>query len=309
MIKISKIDLDQLQLIGNGRFGLVYQKDENTVYKIYRSSMYDVRGIATDNPALSSISRRLKRLMQKGKDLCYTDVPIDFIKVDGNLCGLVLPFYKDGNLTFYMNRSFNEKMDIAEQLLRNSKELTDHHIYPSDYKLNNILMDGDEVRISDLDDVLTHVCHFPNPIYLTQSIFALQDTIRCLFNEFDVYPYGYPVSKKLGRDRGFTTVHYSGISKYLNQKKDKTPFLIIDSGTNIAKIQDIIHNHSFRILYLSIPAPNNERFYFNVLHDYNAKQVPIYDFLSTGCEDEYFRLNYPEVPVYRCIGKELIKRK
>ena len=52
MISIKTIDLDNLEQIGSGRYGIVYQASDTIAYKVYKDTVLGFRGHPESNPAL-----------------------------------------------------------------------------------------------------------------------------------------------------------------------------------------------------------------------------------------------------------------
>lgn len=84
MISISKKDLLQYQKISFGKYGTVYQINDNTAYKIYHLYTVDKEGFETLNPALQVSKKRLENIMKRNKEIKYSDLITDYIIIDGH---------------------------------------------------------------------------------------------------------------------------------------------------------------------------------------------------------------------------------
>ncbi len=183
MINMEKEDFYNLVFIGSGTFGSVYVKD-NMAIKLYHSEVKSQLNMYSINPNLLHYQKRIKKLLQRRNQIHYTDLIHDILCINGQFRGVVGTFYDGYSLNkIYDTLSFDEKKYIIEQVIRNAEELTDHYIYPTDYKANNIQYTSDkQVKIIDLDDCYTKVATFANPFLKKRSTFALKMFIISFFN-------------------------------------------------------------------------------------------------------------------------------
>ena len=310
MVEIKKEDIDQYELIGSGAFGMVYKVDDHTAYKVYIPTLYDAFGHPFKNPALRMPKRKFRRLRERAKDLKYTDVLKDVLFMDGEYAGIVLPYYGGGSLVNALHLPFSLKLDYSKQLVRNGKELTDHYIYPMDYKLNNILLDDGKVRIIDLDDALTHVCATANPFYCGHCIDDLNETIQTIFCEHEIQPYSHAVKNSLFRNRGKFETTYEGIEEYLELKEeDSIPFLLCGDDSHLGTLRKVLHNHPFHVIYQPNQNYYDDNYYLKMIQMFHEKGIDLFDIISFYKEqDEYFK-NFAASEHFELKGKQLLKRK
>ena len=118
-----------------------------------------------NNPMKLYRKHRFDRMIRLDKKLEYTDLCNDVIFMDGKFSGVCIPFYGYDCLYKLLGMPFDVKMDISNQLVRNSQELTRFRIYPLDLKLDNVMYVDGQVKIIDLDDLYTKYMLIPNFIY------------------------------------------------------------------------------------------------------------------------------------------------
>ena len=172
---------------------------------------------------------RYKRMIDLNDKLQYTDLCSDVVFVDGEFAGICLPYYEGELLLDLMDSPFESKMDISRQLVRNSRELTDNCVYPYDYKLKNMMLVDGEVKILDLDDIITKYSLLPNPYRKRKTIRGLDETIKTFFGEYDrCHFYDFNDGEELSRPRYRLSSNYEGINEYLKEKEKKSKFLIVD---------------------------------------------------------------------------------
>ena len=186
MINLSKKDIEKFELIGQGGFGQIYRKDDK-VYKIYREKIKTMMGSVVKNPSLKYNSIKLNRLINLNNKLKKNNLIENLIFINGKFQGVVMPYYEGILLSRTMEKPLEEKIEIAYQIVEKAKELTQNFIYPLDYKLNNIILENNEVKILDLDDYYTKVDLFVNPIHKRKCIRGLDETIKTYFHEFKTF--------------------------------------------------------------------------------------------------------------------------
>lgn len=277
MVHINKEDLDQFEMVGSGRFGVVYKKDDNTAYKIYYPSFYDDFGQVINNPTLKLSPYRYQRLISRSKRLLYSGGVLDTIYIHGCFGGVVIPYYHGKRLNQMMNEDFALKVDISNQLVRNAKELSSNCIYPTDYKLNNILYSDGKVRIIDLDDKRTHVTRVPNPILNTICINGLGETIETFFHEYQHLSLPKSISKQISRKTNGYYLSYKSIEGYIYDKSIKRDFIMLDSHSDLENLPDYSHDQS-RLIY-AIDERLSEEEYQVILNYLKNHHISLYDFV------------------------------
>ena len=286
MVDICKEDLDQFETVGSGRFGVVYKKDDNIAYKIYYPSFYDDFGQVISNPTLKLSPSRYKRLIARSKKLLYSGGVLDTIYLHGNFGGVVIPYYDGKRLSQMMQEDFSIKVDISNQLVRNAKELSSNCIYPTDYKLNNILYADGNVRIIDLDDKRTHVTRVPNPILNTICINGLGETIETFFHEYHHLALPKSISKQIARKANGYYLSYQSIEGYIYDKSIKRDFIMLDSQSDLNSLPDSIHDQS-RLVF-AIDERLSEEEYQVILNCLRNHNLSLYDFVLRDNLDNYW---------------------
>lgn len=235
MINITSINFDKLEKVARGGFGVVYRDGDHAI-KIYHDTVRT--GYATDmpNPSLYFNKVKLKRLLQRNKLIENTDLIQDIVCDGDKYVGVVYPYYEGITLDRCKTYPLQTRLDMSRQIVENAKELTDNNIYPLDYKLNNMIYVDDKVKIIDLDDFFTKVKLLKSNKLLKKSSRILDETIKCLLGEYDYYGYvGHDVMCLLNKEHSLN-YNYDDISGYLDNKEKSVRFLLVDSNTDIDKI-------------------------------------------------------------------------
>ena len=200
-------------------------------------------------------------------------------------------------------------MDISRQLVRNSNELTDNYVYPYDYKLKNMMLVDGEVKILDLDDLVTKYSLLPNPYRKRETIRGLDETIKTFFGEYHrCHFYDFNDKKELSRPRYRLSSNYEGINEYLKEKEKKINFLIVDYKLlDDDTIPLLLNLEGYRII-VTYSSQN----YFNVkakdiLSNIIVHNGSIFDFVQYDKLDSYFtNYNVEELVEY---NGQFVKRR
>ena len=229
MINIKRCDLNNLEKVNSGIFGTVY-RDNDLAYKIYNNHCYDRRtGMNYNNPMKLYRKHRINRMIRLDKKLEYTDLCNDVIFMDGEFSGVCIPFYGYDSLYKLLGMPFDVKMDISNQLVRNSQELTRFRIYPLDLKLDNIMYVDGQVKIIDLDDLYTKYMLIPSRRYKRTSINRLDGTIKNFLGDYDLCRFKeFQNGNGIVRPKYKQNYDYDGVIDYLDDKNKKREFLIVD---------------------------------------------------------------------------------
>lgn len=278
MIYLKKEDLDDLKILGSGRFGVVYQKDDKLAYKIYIPSLYDEFGQVRQNPVFNTSNIKYLKLIDKSKNLRLTGGIIDTICIDGKFGGVCIPYYNGKILSHMMDEDYSLKIDISKQLVESARELSHHFIYPFDYKLNNIMYENGNVRIIDLDDNHTHVFTIPNPIFHSISVYGLAETIQTFLYEYKHLPLPKDISRQLGRFHEHMPITFHGIDKYLQHKEITRSFLSIDEKDNLGDIESLLRDENYNIIY-SVDDRLDSVEYQRIINNLRLYNIPLYDFV------------------------------
>ncbi len=307
MISITSEDLKSFREISSGAFGTLYQVDDQTAYKIYHKMVHDKYFQSFPNPALRMSNKRLDRLKRHAAGVKYTDVWQDKIILDGEFGGISLPYY-DGPLMYsYMNSPFPVKIRIAREFVRNGKELADHLIYPTDYKMNNVMTHQGKVKIIDLDDQRTKTPIIPSIIFFNDSTLGLNETVAEFFEEYQYAPYSLMVASALGRERVHVDNTFQFIDRYLLEKEKPVSFLLIDSTSDLGVIQNLLLEKDYRVIYVFRGVIHHEDRLLELIEELRGKGISVYDVLFDSYLDHYFH-NYNVESLGEVRGKQFIKK-
>lgn len=289
MINITSMDLNNLEKVLGGTYGVVYRNNDKA-YKIYRPVCKSGYGISVSNPMRRYRKHRINRMIRLNGKLKYTDLCSDVVFVDGEYAGICIPYYDGETLNNLMNSPFELKMDISRQLVRNSQELTRFHIYPYDYKLNNMILVDGEVKILDLDDRLTKYRLLPHPHCAKKAINGLDETIKTFFGEIDRYHFSQlQEGQDIERPRYEPNYDHEGIIRYLDDKQKKRRFIIVDykllDEETIVRLAGLA---GYKIIvtypgreYREVPAQK-------IISDMMSHYGRVFDFVSYEKIDNYF---------------------
>ena len=285
MININNCDLEDLIPLDNGSFGDVYQIDRDTCYKIYHSKIINVMGIFCDNPALSVPISKLERLKRRASSLVHTSTVKDLIYIDGKFGGVSIPYYDGRLLNEFISSPFKIKRDLSNQLIRNHIELNNHLIYPFDYKLNNVMVVNNEIKIIDLDDVFTMVPKFYLPHYSFLSNISLSKCIASLFGSKRKVPFSYDVTSNLNKNRNIKrTSSIISLELQLLLRDKPHNFSIISKNDDLSKIE---MDKSSNILFLYEKNMSNNDI-LRVITKLKEKDLSLFDLLEREDLDDYF---------------------
>ena len=290
MFSITRDDLKKYEIIGYGKYGIVYKVNSDTVIKVYKDTIKDLMGDAIMNPALQVSKRRLSRIKKRSKLVKNTDLARDIVVLDGYFHGFVLPYYEGKTLDDRSDLSYEDKKRLSIELVDNDRELKNHKIYPMDYHTSNIMIVNGKIKILDLDDPLTHYTMLPNIAFSKISMGRLNETIQEFYDELDLSLYGCYTMARLQRKRPGYSNRGDWLEEYLKYKENITDYLLIDENTDIELLKELLRNYRFRILY-SLKEKNPEET-VRLLEDFREKNIELFDFILEDDMDSYFS-NYP----------------
>ncbi|MBR2827643.1 MAG: hypothetical protein IKE70_00210 [Bacilli bacterium] len=305
MISISSSSLDQKDCFYSGTYGKVYQISEDKAIKIYKKLILADNGNYYVNPTLARNLSMYQYMIKKGKKIQYSDFLEDVVFVDGQLLGVLIPFYQGKTFEHYMDSSFSFKYQLIKEFVRNAKELTDHFIYPTDFKLNNLMVSDSHTKIIDLDDTCTKYCHIPHPNYRKESMITLNGTIQ---NFFDVHPLkGYSAFLKKELEVGYFPYcsSYSKLNELLKKLGEEEDYCIVSD------ISDFDFSDSnlkrFKLLYKTPFFVVGDLYYQKIIQKFREKGFSLYDFITEE-DEEHFISNHAVSNLYEFRGKTFIKK-
>ena len=290
MISLSTTDLKKYKKIASGKFGTIYQVDDDIAYKIYHKYVAYNSGIAEPSPNLFTPKAKLRRLIARNKKLIYTSLILDYIMVDGDFQGVVIKYYDGKTLNQLKDSSYQLKRDLSIQLLRNHRELLAHRIYPTDYHLDNIMVSNGEVKIIDLDDHFTYACILPHILLQRISTGELNATIRSFFSDSDHF-HNPELSSLLEYEAGKYSERLDWLKGYLEARESIEDYLLIDINSDISRIKELLSNHTYRVLFVINYICNDAQIISDVASLRN-NNIPIYDVLVDDMVDIYLS-DYP----------------
>ena len=112
MINLDNINLDKLEQIARGGFGVVY-KDGPKAIKIYHRSVKTRDGSLSVNPSLLLNKRKLSRLLKRNEKIKNTDLIEDIVCLNNKYVGVVYPYYDGITLNECMDYPIESRIDMS----------------------------------------------------------------------------------------------------------------------------------------------------------------------------------------------------
>ena len=308
MIHIKRQDLDNLRRIGRGGFGIVYQKDEDTAYKIYTPTVLNFNDMEVSNPALLRSKRKYNYIISIGKKLNYTDLVQDCIYIDGKFGGISIPYYDGPTLRHLKNANFSIKRNIAHQIIRNAKELENHHIYPTDYKLANMIYVGDEVKFIDLDDTRTLYQRRTNKPHKINCVRKIDQTLDDFFHETGYRPYSLTVASKLDKNQPVVTIKsYEDILTKFKEKERPHKILLINADSDLDVISSFLRDNLYDVFFVYDKKVLDDDYFMNVINRLHSYNIPIHKLICRTDTNQIFS-DYNTEECTMSYEKNLIKK-
>ncbi len=287
LIKLKNIDINTLERIGSGTFGVVYKKDDKTAYKIYKKEITDFEWIKKTNPSLYLSKKRFNFLISKTKNIENVNPIEDTIYIENKLAGVKIPFCNGMILEEVLDRPLYLRIKIAKEIVKGYKELNNRYIYPTDCKLNNIIYcDDTSIKIIDLDDIRTHISYIPNILFNTLSIKSLSNTINILLNYKNKIYYSRKINKKLECQKQLNSISYGKIDRYIIEKEKSKNFIFVDNDSNISILKDFRNNNDYKIVYLINNDTNNASLN-KIINYYEQNDLQLFNFLKSENINSY----------------------
>lgn len=279
MVNIDERQLRDLSKISSGNFGNIYRAGDN-VFKVYEPKIKTTVGTLDNNPMLRDsykVISRLQKLIELNKKVKKTDLITDLLYVDGKFRGVVLPYYDGLELTKVMDKPLKDKIEYSRKLLENARELSKHHIYPTDYKLINLLLVGNQIKIIDLDDIFTKVGIRYAPMYHKECIYGLYETIAALLNENRYHCYIDGVSDYIQRKYPRIEPSFESINGYLDDKEINYSYVFLDENCNIDIYKNYLKSKEVRVVVIY---KDNKEALLSLLEKLKSMNIPIYDVVN-----------------------------
>lgn len=299
MIDITYLDKENLKFLGSGLFGTVYKINDDVAYKIYHKTIKQDYGYREKNPALKKNKSLLKVVTEKNKIIKNTDLYSDFLYSNGIISGVKLKYYDGDTLDHIKNIKLKDKIILGKKILKYTKELTDNNIYPTDIKLNNIMLVDKDIKIIDLDDPLTKINPFLKSLNKDKTIEKLDYLLKKFYQDHNLYQYYNDITCNLEVNNPFYYCKdYHELSKYIKSKEEKTNLVFININDELTeKNYKFIRNSNSKVILLcnefyGLTKIKNQ---INKLKEHNIK---VFNIINTDDYNEYLN-NFNINEVYR----------
>ena len=286
MVNIDERQLRDLSKISSGNFGNIYRAGDN-VFKVYEPKIKTTVGTLDNNPMLRDsykVISRLQKLIELNKKVKKTDLITDLLYVDGKFRGVVLPYYDGLELTKVMDKPLKDKIEYSRKLLENARELSKHHIYPTDYKLINLLLVGNQIKIIDLDDIFTKVGIRYAPMYHKECIYGLYETIAALLNENRYHCYISEADGLIVPHKSKIDGTFESIESYLDDKEEDHSYIFLDETTDLDIYSDALYLNDIRVVVLN---HGDKEALLRLLDELNRRCIRIYDVIDAKVLYQY----------------------
>ena len=286
MINLHEANLKEFEKLGNGRFGTVYKVNDEYAIKVFHDGLEGPSGLIS-NPEKAYHPLKLYQLRQKAKDLKYTDLVEDTVYIDGKFAGFKIKYYPGETLTHFMRKPFVIKRTIAEEIVRDNKELSDHHIYQLDYRLDNIMYDS-SVHLVDLDGSYTKVLPFGLRTYARRAELGACETINALFN---CYYYNDCSKRNLDTIREIEEVTtYPEVEELIADKSRPHNFIFVDQDSDISLARSLSGDNSYYVYTVESLWSSKDKLK-DVISRYQDAGIPLYD-IATYYNREFYQYDF-----------------
>ena len=291
MINITSKDIENFEYITQGTYGKIYKVNDHIAYKLYKDKVKDTySGVEYNNPSLYIRKRRFAALIERCKDLEYTDGFYDTVYKDKKFSGVAMIYYKDAPTLYSLRDMPVDKKDpLSRELIRNAGEIIEHHIYPTDYNTSNVLLVDGKIKIIDIDDIRTHISNGNNLMLQRSSNKSLSYTLEDFHDCGLRYNMSRRVKKRLEKPIIKNMYSYDSMFEYLDTFDDDKVILFINDNSDINEVKKLYDKYDIKIVYSLRNRKIKDRSLIKRIDFYNDKDIPIYDFVLESKKDDYYK--------------------
>lgn len=169
----------KLEYLKHGGNGIIYKYGNQELVKLFYYNYFKDYDISIINKTIEDIAikvdnehtrkilfpnhitqtTKLKQLITRLDNTSSNDLYKGIINIDDTIIGTILNYYKDYNLYQDIHSKLNPRQNIylLNKIRHQVEELLNNGIYPTDLKLDNIMINKDtlDVKLIDLDDNTT----------------------------------------------------------------------------------------------------------------------------------------------------------
>lgn len=287
-MEITQKELQQLEKVGQGNFGAVY-KQQNQALKAYLDKV-KAQGLfgksLVANPCLRTPSFVFFRNRILNKKLKLTKLAEEKLIINGRFKGVCNEFYDGTTMNETGPLPYQELEHIGKQLIESTQELTTHHIYPLDLKLDNIIIDiNGNVHIIDLDDPFTKTTIFPHPTLQKRSIYKLKQVLTIFFHYqhtlislLTTSLLNNPVTQLKTNDK----ITYEDLYEYVSNEFQQINLIFLKASSldqiNIEHLRNFINKENTKIVLFDHGEIRSYFLYFeNFISYLKSIDLPVYD--------------------------------
>lgn len=169
--------------IGNGLRGNVFVNDDDTLIKVpkeidvnisYSEFLKRIHSLKKMRTDLKKFEEDQKKFILKGSNLDFVDFAKDIVYLEEMYIGVIIKWYKNcSNLMEYKFINEIELLEIVKEIIEDNRILITKGIYHLDLLLTNILYNGKNIHIIDIDG--KSIKYFPkkNIYYETLSYYSI----------------------------------------------------------------------------------------------------------------------------------------
>ena len=169
--------------IGKGLRGNVFVNDENTLIKVpkeidvnisYSEFLKRIHSLKKMRTDLRRFEEDQKKIIQKGSNLDFVDFAKDIVYLEEMYIGVIIKWYKNcSSLMEYKFINEIELLEIVKEIIEDNRILITKGIYHLDLLLTNILYNGKNIHIIDIDGKSIKYFSKKNKYYETLSYYSI----------------------------------------------------------------------------------------------------------------------------------------